>query len=141
MTSGSTGSTKCVMVINENLPLGLMVNTAGILLLTLGSKVPELVGPDVTDGSNTVHTGITTVPVPILKASEEVVRTIRTQAGAIEGLLVVDFTDAAQTTTTYADYIQKIGATPAEELKYLGILLYGEKKPINKLTGSLPLLR
>lgn len=134
-------SKKCVMIVNEALPLGLAVNTAGVLALTLGNKVDSILGPDVVDGSGQTHVGITTIPIPILKANEDAIRNIRIQASGMEGLLVVDFTDAAQTTTTYQDYTDKIGAMTADELKYLGVALYGEKKPINKLCGSLPLLR
>jgi hypothetical protein len=76
-----------------------------------------------------------------LKASEDVIKNVRGQASEMEGLLVVDFTDAAQTTTTYQDYTEKIAGMSAKELKYLGVALYGEKKPINRLVGSLPLLR
>lgn len=134
-------SKKCVMVINDSLSLGLMVNTAGVLALTLGNKVDSILGPDVVDGSGQTHIGITTIPIPILKASEEVIKNIRIQANELGSLLVVDFTDAAQTTITYEDYTEKIAAMPAQELKYLGVALYGEKKLVNKFCGSLPLLR
>ncbi|MDQ0200724.1 hypothetical protein J2S10_003926 [Neobacillus ginsengisoli] len=33
--------TKCVLVIDENLPLGLIANTAAILGVTLGSMLPR----------------------------------------------------------------------------------------------------
>lgn len=40
---------KCVMVIDETLPTGLIANTAGIMGITLGKEMPDTVGPDVTD--------------------------------------------------------------------------------------------
>ena len=39
------------MVLDENLPLGLLANTAAILGITLGKHMPEAVGADVLDGS------------------------------------------------------------------------------------------
>ena len=33
---------KCVMVIDENLPLGLIANTAAIMGITLGKEMPKL---------------------------------------------------------------------------------------------------
>ena len=42
---------KCVMVIDESLPLGIIANTAAIMGITLGKKMPEVVGADVTDQS------------------------------------------------------------------------------------------
>ena len=44
-------TSKCVMVLDENLPLGLLANTAAILGITLGKHMPEAVGADVLDGS------------------------------------------------------------------------------------------
>ena len=34
---------KCVMVIDEELPTGIIANTAGIMGITLGKKLPETV--------------------------------------------------------------------------------------------------
>ena len=60
---------KCVMVIDEELPTGIIANTAGIMGITLGKKLPETVGPDVSDPNGTSNLGIIAIPVPILKAS------------------------------------------------------------------------
>lgn len=136
-----TEAMKCVMIINEDLPVGLAVNTAGVLALTIGSKIPSIIGTDVVDASGQIHVGITTIPIPILKAKEDVISHIRTQANDGSDLLVVDFTNAAQTTTTYDDYRAKISSMAPEDLRYLGIAIYGSKKYINKLTGNLSLLR
>lgn len=40
---------KCVMVIDENLPLGLIANTAAIMGITLGKEMPEVAGRNVMD--------------------------------------------------------------------------------------------
>lgn len=132
---------KCVMVLDEELPTGLAVNTAGVLAITLGRDAEDMLGPEVLDASNRRHAGITKVPIPILKADEETVRDIRLRAEETKDLLVVDFTDAAQAAKTYDEYTDNISAIPSERLGYLGVALYGDKKAINKLTGSLPLLR
>lgn len=66
MSSSEQLNQKCVMVVDEDLPLGLIANTAGIMGMTLGKQVPEAVGPDVIDKSGRTHMGIVTFPVPIL---------------------------------------------------------------------------
>ena len=38
---------KCVMVIDEQLPLGIIANTAAVIGITLGKAMPEVVGADV----------------------------------------------------------------------------------------------
>ena len=63
-------TSKCVMVLDENLPLGLLANTAAILGITLGKHMPEAVGADVLDGSGKAHLGIIMFPVPMRNRSE-----------------------------------------------------------------------
>jgi len=46
------------MVIDEELPLGVIANTAAIMGITLGKKMPEVVGANVTDKSGCEHLGI-----------------------------------------------------------------------------------
>lgn len=59
---------KCVMVIDENLPLGIIANTAAIMGITLGKQMPEVVGADVIDQTGNQHLGIIEFPVPILNS-------------------------------------------------------------------------
>lgn len=134
---------KCVLVIDSQLPIGLISNTAAVLSLTIGKKVEGIIGPDVVDGSGQIHTGITTIPLPILKSTKEELLSLKQKLTSEEfqDLLVVDFSNAAQTTKNYEEYTQKIATYTKENLEYLGIALYGDKKKVNKLTGSLPLLR
>ena len=60
---------KCVIVLDENLPLGLLVNSAAVLMMSIGKLHPDLVGRNLEDGSGHEHRGITTVPLPILKGA------------------------------------------------------------------------
>lgn len=134
---------KCVMILDEALPLGLAANTAAIMGITLGRQRPGIVGPDVCDQGDNRHLGIIEFPVPILKASPEALREIRQKLSGPEyqGLTVVDFSDLAQSCKTYAEFIAKMAHTPENALEYFGIAICGTKKQVNKLTGSLPLLR
>jgi hypothetical protein len=141
-TNGVTDeSMKCVMVIDKNLPLGLLVNTAGLLGATLGRREEAIIGPDIPDASGGNHAGILNITLPILAADADTIKAIREKAMKTEGLLVVDFTETAQRALKYEDYTEKLAATPEGELKYLGVAIYGQKKPVNKLVGNLPLLR
>ena len=135
--------TKFVIVINENLPLGIAANTAAIIGMSLGKKLPETVGKDVTDQSGTLHTGIVELPVPILKSSAETIQKIRirTKEAEFSDLTAVGFTDLAQGCRTYDEYIEKMALASDGSLIYFGIGLCGPKKKINRLTGSLPLMR
>ena len=134
---------KCVMVIDERLPLGIIANTAAIIGITLGKKMPEVVGADVTDKTGREHLGIIAFPVPILKGNVESLKAIREKLYEPEfsDLTVVDFSDLAQSCKTYDEFIRKMKNTAEVELNYFGIAICGAKKKVNKLTGSMALLR
>ena len=134
---------KCEMVIDESLPLGIIANTAAILGITLGRQMPEVVGADVTDQSGHVHLGIIEFPVPILRGTTESIKEMREKLYQPDyaDLTVVDFSDLAQGCKTYEEFIEKMSGVPESELQYFGVAICGEKKKVNKLTGSLPLLR
>ena len=134
---------KCVMVIDEKLPTGIIANTAGIMGITLGKKLPETVGPDVSDRNGRSHPGIIAIPVPILRASKEKLKELRLKLydPCFSELTVVDFSDVAQSCNVYEDYIQKAASVEETDFNYYGIGICGEKKLVSKLTGNLPLLR
>jgi len=134
---------KCVMILDESLPLGLIANTAAIMGVTLGRQHPEVVGEDVLDRSGNPHLGIIEFPVPILKGTPETIKAVREKLFQPEfrELTVVDFSDLAQGCRTYDEFIGKMGQAPEDTLQYLGVAICGAKKKVNQLTGSMPLLR
>jgi hypothetical protein len=75
-----TDSSKCVIVVDTGLPMGLKVNTAGLLGATLGRRVESIIGPDAIDGSGESHTGILNIPLPILATDAETIKGIREKA-------------------------------------------------------------
>ena len=134
---------KCVIVVDENLPLGIIANTAAILGITMGMKMPDVVGNDALDLEGNPHMGIIQFPVPILKGNTEILKKLRTRLfePQFSELTVVDFSDLAQGCKTYNEFISKMANTSESRLNYIGIAVCGNKKQINKLTGSMPLLR
>ena len=111
--------------------------------ITLGKQMPEVVGADVYDRTGNGHLGIIEFPVPILKGSAEIIRSIREKLYEPEfsDLTVVDFSDLAQGCKTYEEFIEKMKDVSESALHYLGIAICGAKKKVNKLTGSMALLR
>ena len=135
---------KLVMVINHDLPLGLVANTAAVLGISLSKIYQEdIVGGDIVDADGNLHLGITAQTIPILSASREQVKEIREAMfePAFAEVAAIDFSEAAQRCLNYEQYIRSLAQLSAEELFYLGVCMYGPKKKVNKLTGSLPLLR
>ena len=134
---------KCVMVIDEGLPLGMIANTAAIMGITLGKKMPEVVGADVTDQSGSEHLGIIEFPVPILRGTRPDIKQIREKLyqPEFQDLTVVDFSDLAQSCKTYDEFMEKMGRVSESDLQYLGVAICGSRKKVKKLTGNMPLLR
>lgn len=134
---------KCVLIIDKDLPLGLVANTAAVLALSLGGKMKHVVGPDVVDASGFSHPGITTLPIPALSASAEAIRELRERlyADDCKQVSVVDFSWTAQSCKSYREYAEKLSSVRSSELQYLGLALYGPKSKVSRLTGSLALLR
>ena len=132
---------KCVVVVDGELPAGLMVNAAACLAVTLGERVEDINGEDATDGSGMVHPGLIPTGIAILQADADAIKDTRLKAEVTEGVFVADFTDAAQTPRDYGEYLQNISNINSEDLRYLGVGLYGDKKAVGRLTGGLALLR
>lgn len=134
---------KCVIVVDKELPLGLIANTAAILGCSLGRYAEEVVGHAVTDKNNYVHKGIINTPVPILASTRNEIKKL--YATAFEKyndkIMLIDFNLTAQQCNDYSNYTEKISATASDDLDYLGICMYGNKKAINSLVGSLPTLK
>lgn len=134
---------KCVMIVDSAMSPGLIANTTAILGITLGKLMPELVGNAVRDQSNNEHEGIIALPVPILREGPERLRDIRAALlqPEFQDITSVDFTDVAQGCRSYDEFIEKMGRCPESSLQYLALALCGPRKKVNRLTGSLPLLR
>ena len=139
----STEENKCVMIIDSNLPLGLIANTSAILGITLGHKLDSIIGEDLMDASQTKHHGITNIPIPILNGSPATIHELlgKIKKNAWHDLVIVDFSNTAQTCKDYQIYKEKVQSLPSAMFQYLGIGIYGSSRKINKLTGNMPLLR
>ena len=134
---------KCVVVLDGDLPLGFLANTAAILGVTLGKELPEVVGPGVRDRSGREHLGIIEFPVPVLRSTPEGIRALRERLyePGFQELTAVDFSDVAQSCKTYDEFMERMGEVPEGDLRYFGLAVCGARKQVDRLTGSLPLLR
>jgi hypothetical protein len=132
---------KCAIVVSEELPVGLAANAASVLSITLGHRVDALVGADVKDADGVAHPGIIYLPIPILNAPREQIATIVQAAAEDDELFFVSVSALAQSCKTYDEYIDKMAATATADLDSVGVGLHGPQKRVNRLVGSLPLLR
>jgi hypothetical protein len=132
---------KCAFVVEKDLAPGLAMNTVAALSMSVGRFVEGIIGDAVKDADGQVHTGITAIPLPILKGETTDLRDILLKAADIPDVFVVDFTAVAQSSRSYDEYTNRTAELATGELPYIGIAVCGSKSAVNKLTGSLPLYR
>ncbi|MCH2072087.1 DUF2000 domain-containing protein [Acinetobacter pittii] len=133
---------KAVIIVDEELPSGVITNTAAILGMSLGKKYPEIVGRNLINKDKEIHEGITIIGLPILSADKEKLKSIRDNAKQFENqIFEVNVLNLTRSTRSYEEYAEKLEQIANQDLEYQGILLYGEKKAINKLTGNLSLFK
>lgn len=134
---------KCVMILDKDLPIGIIANSAAALGISLASQIEGLIGKQLKDLEGRKHEGITNIPIPILALTKEEIKDIYDEIleKRDQDLKIIGFNDVAQKSLNYDDYAIKLASTSKEHINYLGICLYGPKKKVNKLTGNLKMLR
>lgn len=130
-----------MIVLDPSLPPGLTANAAAVLALTVGRRAGHLVGPDLPDAAGHPHPGITTVPLPVLRADPDRLADLHRRAVALAPLLVVGFPALAQAPRSYAAYAARLARAHPDHIRYLGPALLGPAPLVVRLTGDLPLLR
>jgi len=131
-------NTKCVVVVDEALAPGKAANAAAVIAMTLGTKVPELIGGDFSDGAGAAHAGLFRYGLPVLKAPAEQLRELRARALEAE-VTVVGMPVNGHQTNDYEEFVSMLAASV--DVSYVGLALYGPAKAVRRLTGSLALLR
>jgi hypothetical protein len=127
-----------VVVLDETLAPGKAANAAAVMAMTLGTKVPAMIGADFADGTGAVHAGLFREGLPVLKAPAEGLIALRERAVAAE-VGVIGFPVNGHQTNDYDEFVAMLASS--EDVSYLGLALYGPAKAVRRLTGSLGLLR
>jgi Protein of unknown function (DUF2000) len=132
---------KVVIVLDKNLPTGLLTNAAAVLAFSAAHRLPGGVGRDLEDADGGIHPGITNLPIPILACDGGQLGDLRAKALSLPGMGCVDFSDVAQRSKRYEEYAAFLMASKGSELKYLGLCLYGEASSVKRLTGHFALVK
>ncbi|WP_405590520.1 DUF2000 domain-containing protein [Streptomyces sp. NBC_01190] len=136
-----SNAAKCTFVIDGDLPVGLAMNAVAALSLSVGKLTEGIIGDDVKDADGLSHRGITGIPLPVLRGDRATLRDIVLKSADFPDILVVDFTEVAQSSRSYDEYTERTSEIASAEIPYIAVALYGAKSAVNKLTGSLQLYR
>ena len=139
-----TQDLRLAIVVNPDLPLGLIANTAGAIAIGLGARLPALAARQLTDRHDRTIDISSNQPVPVLQADAEAIRALLLKALARpdEGeRAVVPFPAFARSLHAYAEYEAAFPGRDLGEEAIDGLGLAGPAKWVKSLTGSLKLLR
>ena len=131
---------RCVIVVDQALPVGRAANAAAVIALTIGKRHPTLAGPDLMDRSGASHPGLIPIGISILGAPEADLADLRGKALARD-LDVVDFPVQGQETTDYAAFGRAVGEVETDALRYVGVGVYGPRRTVGKVVGKYGLLK
>lgn len=132
-------SFKPVVILAEDLPVGLKANFAAVLGMSFGQLYPELVGAATPTQDGVTLSGITSVALPVLGAPAVDLPGLFLAAGDLP--LRLAYMRAAFEARNYADYTARIAAAPLAGHAPQAILLGGPRKAVDRICGRLPLLR
>jgi hypothetical protein len=131
---------KWVIVADEAVTAGLMVNAVACIAASTGAAVTGLIGPGGRDASGHSHPGLPWAGCTVLTASSAALTEIREKAAA-GGAVVVDMPRIAQTNRVYDDYLAELAETKPEDLAASAVSIIGPRNRISKLVRNLSLLR
>ena len=131
--------TRCVAVIDETLPAGKAANAAAVMALTMGARQPQLIGEPLVDSAGNAHPGLVPIGIAVLGAPADELAALRDKARS-SGLDVVDFPVQGQKTNDYGEFRRMVRETAPQDIRYLGVMLCGERKKINRIAGRYRLL-
>jgi hypothetical protein len=133
---------RLAIVVNPELPLGLIANTVGAIAIGLGAKRPDLGNATLADREGHAIDISSNRPVPILAADAATLNAVLGKAlSRDDGCALVAFPAFARALHDYRDYETTFPDRNLDEEVIDGIGLAGPTRWVRSLTGSLRLLR
>lgn len=129
------------LVVDGGLPAGLVTNAVACLGAAVAAQVPAVVGEGARDASGTSHPGLPWLGCTIPRGDGATVPAVRSRALGDPAVLVADMPAVAQQVQVYAGYLAQVGDAAEERLANYAVSVLGPRKAIDRLVGSLPLLR
>jgi hypothetical protein len=135
---------KVVIVLNERIEAGRLLNAAAHLALGYGasrgdSGQTELHLLNYVDASGEPHPNISALSLIVLKATPGQLRALWQRAYS-EGIARMSFTDT-MTEGSYDEQLDRTRSTPSDQLIYIGVLLFGTRERLDPLTRKFSLFR
>ena len=136
------GDLRVAVIVDPDLPLGLLANTIAAISIGLGGCHPAMSGLWLADAKGVAIRASADRPIPILQADGDRLRNLLVTAAAQENdLTLVAFPAFARSLHEFAEYEHVFPTRTLADEKIDGVGLAGPTRLIRSLTGSLKLLR
>lgn len=132
---------RCTIVIDQDLPVGLAMNAASVIGISIGRTIDNLVGPDMQSLDKVNYPGVIYSPLPVLLASGEYLHEIQNNAESDDDIYVMPFSALAQSCRTYKEYDEKISSVNSSNIDLVAIGIVGPGNKVTKMTGNLALYK
>ncbi len=130
--------TKFCIAVRDDLAQWQKLNVTAFLCGGLTGAHGEVVGEPYRDGSGEIYAPLVRQPILIFKASRE--ELTRTLARALSrNVRAAIYTEELFATGNDADNRAEVVGVPTDELNLVGLGLFAERKPIDKITKGLKL--
>jgi hypothetical protein len=132
---------KWVIAVSADLPAGRATNAAVCVGAATVDAVGGLLGPPAPDADGRLHAGLPWTGCTILTATSEQLASIARKASDAEDMFLADMPASGQATRVYDDYLSVMAQTDVDHLDLLAVSVVGPRKRVDRLVGSLSLLR
>ncbi|MBA0048682.1 DUF2000 domain-containing protein [Mycobacteroides sp. LB1] len=132
---------KSVVLVDEELPIGLSANAVSVIGVSMGRALDGLVGPPLESRDGHRYPGVVLAPLPILVAPQMELRAKYLRAADDPDMIVFPFSNLAQSCKTYDEYEALLSAADSAEIPLSAVGIVGPRKSVNKLAGSFSLLK
>jgi hypothetical protein len=136
------GDLRLAVVVDPNLPPGLLANTVAVVAAGLGAACPGIGGVTMRDGDGRRFSNSADRPIAVLQADGAGLAALFARLQDVpEGAVTVVFPCFARTLHAFADYAETLPSRHVAKEPLEGIGLCGPGRWVKSLTGSMKLLR
>ncbi|MBS0056370.1 DUF2000 domain-containing protein [Yersinia sp. Marseille-Q3913] len=133
---------RIAIIVNPELPVGLIANTTSAVGIGLAARFPQLAGAVLSDSEGKEIDVSSKLPVPILQANASQMREVLLKAlAATHPRAIVPFPAFARSMHSFEDYEATFPLRSLTNEQLDGLGLVGPEKWVRSLTGALKLLR
>ena len=132
---------KIVAVLASNIEIGIAMNVLGHLSVAIGYNINNnMMGQNpISDKSGVKHLGISKYPFITTKVKQSKIRNVIEKARKKSDIIIADYPKDMLETSLDDELTSQLASKEEIDIEYLGVILCGDAKQINEMTGKFQL--